>query len=318
MLHRSYRTFVLTAAASTVATALVVAAPALAEIRHISTTGKNTNPCTLAQPCRTLQYGINHTAAGGELHVLDSGFYGNNAKVNRAMTINGNGHTVMVGTPLTVNAPGGTVFLRRLVLNGEGGSQRGIEIAVATAVHIDHCVVQGFTATCIRLNGANVNVFVTDSIVRDNGSEGLNATGSGAAKLTVENSRFEGNGGIGIYAQTIESSITRSVSSGNGSNGIHALGGRMNVTSTTSAGNFHGFVVAFDGQMVLESSVSRGNSSIGAYAFDGTITISNSVFTHNGTGINKPAAGTVLTRQNNVITGNTTNTVGALTPLGGL
>jgi Right handed beta helix region len=318
MLHHIFRAFALLIAMTCLA-AFATVAPAAETILYVSTAGSNSNPCTLAQPCRSLQYAINRTPANGELRVLDSGFYGNNATVNRTMTVSGNGHTLTLGSAINVNSAGATVTLRRLVLNGEGSTSRGIEILAATAVHIEHCVVHGFTANGIRLNGVNSEVFVTDSIVRDNGTEGLNATGAGSAKLTVDNSRFERNGNVGLYTETIESTISRTVSSGNGGNGVHAAQNvRMNVTSSTSADNFHGYVVTNGGDIVLESSVARGNSNIGAYAFNGTVTISNSVFTHNGTGVHKLAAGTVLTRQNNVITNNGTNVIGALTPLTGL
>ena len=74
-------------------------APAADNTRYVSIAGKNTNPCTLAQPCKTLQRGIGLTPAGGELRILDSGFYGNNANIKKSLTITGNGHTVYLGAP---------------------------------------------------------------------------------------------------------------------------------------------------------------------------------------------------------------------------
>ena len=247
----------------------------------------------------------------------NSGFYGNNATVNKSMTISGNGHTVTLGAPITVNRAGAIVTLRRLALNGEDSVVRGIDITAATVVHIEHCVIYSFTSAGIRLNGTNSDLFVNDSIVRSNGTYGLFARGFGAAKLTVDNSRFERNGNTGLYTQSIESTVTRTVSSANLGAGIYVASGRMNVTSSTSANNDNGFVMATGSELLLESSVARGNSTNGLWAFDGTMTISNSVIANNVTGISKDGGATVLTRQNNTVTGNGTDTLGMLTPLGG-
>jgi hypothetical protein len=54
----------------------LTAASAADNTRYVGITGNNANPCTLVQPCRSLQRGINVTPAGGELQILDSGSYG--------------------------------------------------------------------------------------------------------------------------------------------------------------------------------------------------------------------------------------------------
>ncbi|MPZ55877.1 MAG: hypothetical protein GEU91_05115, partial [Rhizobiales bacterium] len=80
--------------------------------RYISITGNNANPCTLAKPCRSLQRGMVATPAGGEIRILDSGAYGNNATVRKSLTISGNGNTVYLGSPITVDKAGAVVALR--------------------------------------------------------------------------------------------------------------------------------------------------------------------------------------------------------------
>jgi hypothetical protein len=37
------------------------------------------------QPCRSLQFAVNIALAGGEIQILDSGFYGNNATINKSL-----------------------------------------------------------------------------------------------------------------------------------------------------------------------------------------------------------------------------------------
>jgi hypothetical protein len=111
------------------------AARAVDNTRYIGITGNNANPCTLAQPCRTFQRGINMTPEGGELRILDSGFYGNNATINKSLTITGNGNTVYLGAVLTINEADAVVALGGLVLNGQGTISAGVNIAAASAVH---------------------------------------------------------------------------------------------------------------------------------------------------------------------------------------
>jgi hypothetical protein len=75
------------------ATATYIAtAQAADNFRYVSSSGNNANPCTLAKPCRSLQRGVQVTPAGGELRILDSGSYGNNATIKKTMTISGNGN----------------------------------------------------------------------------------------------------------------------------------------------------------------------------------------------------------------------------------
>jgi Right handed beta helix region len=302
-----------------VAVALTTAASALETILYVSTAGSNSNPCTLAQPCRSLQFAVNRTPTSGEVRVLDSGFYGNNAKIQKSITISGNGHTVTLGAPITINSAGATVGLRQLVLNGENSTQHGINIVAAFSVSVEHCLIHGFTDHGIALVATSSDVFVTDTIARNNGVSGLFANGDSSTRLTVDNSRFERNGSNGISTIAIESTITRTVSSGNGGTGMTASSGSMNVTSSTAANNGTSGYGSFGARIVVESSVAHRNSLYGLEVGFGAsmATISNSVFTQNDTGI-RNSGGTGLTRQNNTVTDNTTTDVfGTWTPLGG-
>ena len=288
-------------------------------IRYVRSTGSNAAACTLAAPCKSLQRGINKTPAGGELQVLDSGDFGSNATIDKSMTISGNGHTVFLGAAITIDGAAAVVTLRGLVLNGGGATDRGIDIDDAAAVHVERCVVHGFTGIGVNLSNAATNLFVTDTTVRGNGSIGVNVNAANPTRLTIDNSRIEANGSIGLAIAGIEATITRTVISGNGNAGLLMAGGRANVTSTTVANNnSSGLMVTTSGRLTVESSVSRGNSQgLLVHIATATARISNSVFTDNGTGIVNN--GTVLTRRNNTVSGNTTDLAGtALTVLGGI
>src|ERR1700760_744389 len=54
----------------------------------VSGTGSDSNPCTLALPCRTFQYAHDNTAAGGEIDVLTPGGYGP-LTISKAISVEG-------------------------------------------------------------------------------------------------------------------------------------------------------------------------------------------------------------------------------------
>src|SRR2546430_8585244 len=93
----------------------------------VSVTGSDTNPCTIAVPCRSIDYARMQTNAGGELIVLTSGGYGM-FTVNQALTVEAApgiyaGITATSGyDAIVIDAvPSDTVVLRGLSLNAAGG-----------------------------------------------------------------------------------------------------------------------------------------------------------------------------------------------------
>src|SRR4051794_5308803 len=52
----------------------------------VSGRGNDTNPCTAALPCRTLNAALQLTIAGGEIYVLDTADFGP-VNINKAVTI---------------------------------------------------------------------------------------------------------------------------------------------------------------------------------------------------------------------------------------
>jgi hypothetical protein len=317
MTHHAPETCALLLAAL-VASTICAGAARANDISFIKTAGKNTNACTLKAPCRSLRRAIAVTAAGGEIRVLDSGFFGNNATIRKSLTISGNGHTVFLGNPVIVNKANAIVTLRGLVLNGLGSADDGIRINAAAAVHIERSVVQGFSQYGIVDDSAGVAVFVSDSISRDNGEHGI-LMNSPASRLTVDNSHFENNGGHGVVVLNGRATIHRATASGNAFHGIASSGISVSVMSTMAADNASaGFLAGNGGTMTVESSIAHGNGGAGLLvAAGGFGRTSNSTFTGNTIGISN--GGTIETRGNNTVRGNGTNlSGGALTQIGGL
>ena len=309
----------LKAAIGTALCLLTLTVPASAQfLTFVSAAGNDANTCFVqAAPCKTLQRAINQTNAGGEVRLLSS--LVSNGFINKSITIEGGRYTV-VGT-IAVNNASAIVRFRRLNLNGINGFPIGFNLINAAAVHIENCSVERYADDGIAL-AANVSteLSIADSVIRDNADEGLLTLGPTTAKVSIDNSRFENNAGTGtlLVAQT---SVSRSI----------------------AFGNFIGFDVGGAASATIADSVAAANVDIGFGVFDAggtsltlsscdayqhnnqgllvggiggpTARISNCVFTANGEGVGNNS--TALTRANNLIAGNTTNLVGALTPLAG-
>lgn len=304
--------------------AVAFAAPAQAadQFRYVSVNGSNANNCRLANPCRTLQRGINQTPVGGELRILDSGRYGKRGRIRKSLTISGNGNTVFVANGIVIDDADAVVVLRRLVLDGHGTAVSGIEIRAATAVHVEGCVVQHFANEGIFLNQASAHLYVTDTISRHNPFGALVVDGTGAdVKLTVDNARLEhskvgGVSGNGLrVVGNVDAAVNRTVFAGNGNNGLSCQAGpRVSVTRSVAENNGgSGYLLLADCDGTLSSSSARGNGS-GLSVISGVARISDSVFVNNSTGI-RNNNGTVLTRENNTVSGNTNDVDGSLTAL---
>ena len=296
---------------------LLSAAAEAAEARFVARNGNDANNCLRPTPCRTLQRGVDVTPSGGELIVVDSGTYGSSLTIAKSITISADGVTATLGNPgsITIDGAAQVVALRGLHLQGVGvAGTSGIVVSAAAAVHIEACVVERFGGHGVLVT-ADTDLFVNDSIVRDNAGSGLRVDAAGA-KLTVDNSRVVGNGGHGIFSRATQSAINRTVASGNGI-GIQQSGGRMNVLWTIAAQNGgSGYAAAIGGRMTLEFSVARGNGSYGLRVFKSSAArILNSAFTNNVVGLQND--GSLETRGNNTVRGNGTEVNGPLTAISG-
>jgi len=283
---------------------LSLAAPASAQLAYVSATGNDANNCFApTTPCKTLQRGINQTATGGELRVLSQVI--SNGFINRSMTIDAQGQTI-IGS-LVVDSPSAVVAFRRIVLTGRGIYPTGFDIRNAAAVHIEDGTAERFTQYGIRI-GANTaaEVFVSDSVSRDNGVSGLSVHSPTTMKLAVDNSHFENNGDRGLHVGGGDASVSRSVFSGN-LIGISLIGGTIIITDSVASGNPGGGFDAEGGRMTVEGSTSKGND-YGLYVADGvTVQVSKSTFTQNTTGLEGTVGATVLSDGTNVVDDNGTN-----------
>jgi hypothetical protein len=264
----------------------------------VSVSGLDTNPCTVASPCRSFTAAMAQTNSGGEIIAVDSGGYGG-FTVDRAVSVLAApgvyaGVTAGSGDAITINAGASSaVVLRNLVINGMGTGHAGIAVTGSgSETQIENCVIQSFTHYGVI---AFFNVRISDTTIRKCGTAIWIDNGSAAVKATVTSvSMKEMDGGdqnspgTGILAfRNARVTVRNSVALNATNWGFRAAGGgALNLDSCTATNNGVGIQADQFG------------------AAPGIVRISNNLVTGNVTGISNST--TIETWGNNKIAGNTT------------
>jgi hypothetical protein len=284
----------------------------------VSGAGLDTNPCSLTAPCRTFTQAISQTNAGGEVVVLTSAGYGP-FSINKSITVEAPpGVYAGIAVPFLTTTPGGagifievapsdTVVLRGLTVNAQGSENSGIEFDRGGTLHIEKCIVNGFSfAEGIGINWPG-NIFVEDTIATGNGyGVSVDLMTTGTANVAMDRLHLDDNG-IGLNLSTYAS-----------------LGAVANATirNSSASGNDEGMNVLVMGgpaSLVAENCLITNNGTgmePEAYnASAASISISNCTIANNiANGYFIGSGATIYSRGNNTITGNGSNN-GMLTPL---
>ena len=267
----------------------------------VSGVGDDVNPCSRTAPCRTFAGAISKTAAGGEINAIDPGAYGA-VTITKAISIVGDnmlsGVLATLGSNgIVVNAGASdVVVLRGLDINGAGSGGNGIRFLAGGALHVEKCVIHGFTGKGIDAQPSTTShLFVSDTTIRNNqgpngGAIFLKPVAPALLLATIEDVRMQKNR-YGIRVEDGGKATVRdSVATGNGTNGYVAY----------SAGGL--------ASLMLERSVASDNTNNGVSAMgaNATIRLSNMTVVANGTGLN-PSGGAILSFGNNSLGGNGTD-----------
>lgn len=223
----------------------------------VSGVGDDANPCSRTAPCKTFAGAISKTAPGGEIDALDPAGFGA-VTVTKSITIDGGpgvaGIAASGTTGVTVNGNGAVVSLRNLSIEGFGTGVNGIAFNNGAVLHVEHCVIWGFTNNGIRISSnAASQVSVVDTISRDNAMNGLLVQNTIAnAFVLVSGSHFDNNSLNGILAADFSRvTVRESEASGNGNAGYlaNAADGTatLNIVSSTAANNIAAGVQAGGG-----------------------------------------------------------------------
>jgi hypothetical protein len=188
--------------------------PAAAAVRtFVASYGSDTNPCTVAAPCRSFSAAIAQTSFAGEVIVLDSAGYGP-VTITKSVSLLAApgvyaGISVFTGqNGILVNAGAGDkVVLRGLAINGQGGGI-GIAVGMSGEVHIESCIISGMAAQGILVTLGSYTRIVHTTI-RSNGMDGIYFTGAGA--LLVEDTTIVRNTRHGIWMNDGTNAVIRRV-----------------------------------------------------------------------------------------------------------
>ena len=281
--------------AGTLGMLLATSALAQATRTWVSGVGDDANPCSRTAPCKTFAGAISKTATGGEINALDPGGFGG-VTITKAITINGGpgvaGVLVSGTNGITVNAPStAVVTLKGLDIDGLGTSSSGINFIAGKALHVEDCLIYGFTLGINFSPTGSSDLFVSRTILRENSGGGIDVTPNGGLALAfaaLDNVRLENNL-HGVRAEDGSTvNITHSVASGNSNSGFAGVATSRAVT------------------MSIENSMSTLNGTAGVLSTgaQATVRISTSLITDNsGIGLNS-AGGAIVSFGHNRVAGN--------------
>lgn len=293
------------------ASLLALSLPLLAQSNRVfvsARSGNDANACnSILTPCQTFQGAVNQVAAAGTVIVLDSGGYGP-VTITQSLTIEAPSGIVAFihppsGNAITINAaPTDTVVLRGLSLNV--GAANGIAFTAGAVLRVEDCVIHGFN-NAISVSAPGL-VLVRDTTIRASSVGVSIGSGlAGPARVSLERCRLKGNQ-YGMI--TTGDSV-------------------VNVHDCNVSGNLQGGLIldshlggGISAELNIESCVLAHNgTAVESLAFGGglgLVRVSDSVITDNSVGLHANG-GALLSRVNNTVEGNVTNTSGTITPFAG-
>jgi hypothetical protein len=215
----------------------------------VSSTGSDSSPCTVTQPCATFVAAYNAVAPNGIVAALDPGKYGP-LTITGPVTINGNGWAAIPATAqgngITVNAGASdNVSLTGLEIDGAQAGYNGIVFNSASSLTVTDCVVQNMVqdqggdantgnGILLQPTSGTIAIAITKTTVSNNGWAGLDylpPSGSPTVNAIFDRITATANDfGIGVISNNTSGgatsvSLTNSIASNNSNSGIVANGG---------------------------------------------------------------------------------------------
>ena len=264
----------------------------------VASTGTNSANCTSTAPCATINQAFRNASPNDTVVCLDvvaAGFL----LIDKSIDIECSGAravfrdstsgvptaSILIDIPVGAGDTARTVRLRGISINGKNGNipfiDRGIDIQSAAVVSIEDVVITGVTQQGIidHRTGGQTKLFITDSIIRNNGGAGIVAAAAATGIVVLDNVRSQGNS-YGIAAAAGNNvAVTHSVFSGNSSAGVEAdAGAQVVVDNSTITHNNIGV------QSSSSIRLSNNNIAFNTTAVSGSSgTFGNNRFSGNGT-----------------------------------
>ena len=240
---------------------------------YVSGLGNNSNPCTAALPCQTLQAALAKTTPGGQIYALDSANYGY-VTINQAVSIiSGRGTTGILAaitsvSGVTINAGANDIInLQGLDIDGAGSGSNGILFNSGSSVNIQNSVIRGFTS-------------------------GINFKPTASSAITVSNTLISNNStGFIFQNSAISTGVLNDIQLVNNGSGIVAAGSSSTAPAT----------------LTIQSSMVANNSAVGILASSfSNVTVSNTTLANNGVAVEAESAGALIQVSGSTLTGNST------------
>jgi hypothetical protein len=280
----------------------------------VSGHGVDTNPCSLAAPCRSFAQALTQTNAGGEITVLDSAGYGT-LTIGKSITITNPGGveagitTTLGETAITINPSSSIVVtLRGLTLEG-GGVGEGIALTPTApgTLNIIDCVVKDFAGIGIGIfpafsgNTTEMHVLIANSFVLNNAGSGIAISPQSASTFVVyaiNHTTVTGNGTSGNDAGILVNS-----SAGFLSGTISSVYAQMNNIGLNFIGNGVVTFTSIENSVIFLSrndggDIFNNSNGLNLYLFDSN---QIDVITNNAT-INSDGTNNILGVNGNALT----------------
>jgi hypothetical protein len=292
----------------------------------VSGAGTANSSCAYTEPCRFFTQAVAALPAqGGEIDVLDPGSYGQ-VTISNSVSIIGRGWTTITATsdtPAISITGSGNVNISGVQLDGGGNGKYGIDFTGSGTLHIQDSVIRNFKYEGIFFQPvAASQVFVSDTLLADNGYDGLYIVSSSGVTGSIDHVRAENNtyGGFNmVVGATSTLSISNSVAAnslGSGAYGVSAQGGgaaaiaTINVSDSVIENNNYGIFAGSYGDVIVRSSTVAGSTGAGIYSngqsSPATVYVTRSTINGNATGISTSSGGTVYSYGDNNLFGNGT------------
>ena len=146
----------------------------------VSSSGVDTNGCTITAPCATFAQAYTKVGANGIIAALDPGKYGP-LSISSPVTVNGNGSAAITapaqGTGIVISTSSGNVVLTGLEIDGANAAYNGIVFNSGSSLTVTDCIVQNpsfywraHRADIIRRTQLHS---ITNTTASNNGSGGI-------------------------------------------------------------------------------------------------------------------------------------------------
>jgi hypothetical protein len=288
---------------------------------YVASTGNDSNPCTVAAPCRLLHAALNAVVDGGEIWILDSAnFNTGTVQITKSVSIIGAPGqlasilTLNGSSGIRVDAPSGKVALRNIMVTDSvtNPGYEGIWVGNDVKLSIEDCSFTNLAYEAIYAdtlaNNSSV-VHVKNSVFRNVGgvrgsTYWVAVRANRGVAIDISNSQFFSTGGVMVLADGQAATTTINLTDSYLSDGFHGA-----AAATGSAGvkasvyvtrtTFHGIMYPLSAQ----------TTGVGT----ATVTVSDSVSVGNYYGFWQNGAGSsIVSLGNNHITDNSFTT-GTLT-----